>query len=143
MASRRTLKAAEAIREVVAMSILTDLKDPRVVGSTITKVEVTADMRQAKVYFMILGGEGKERNALRGLQSAAGFLQQKVARRIDSRYTPTLQFAVDEGVKNLMEVSRILSEEHAQSREEQENSAEIDEFEEEDIEEGDSSEEKE
>ena len=142
MASRRTLKAAEAIREVVAMSILTDLKDPRVVGSTITKVEVTADMRQAKVYFMILGGEGKERNALRGLQSAAGFLQQKVARRIDSRYTPTLQFAVDEGVKNLMEVSRILSEEHAQSREEQENSAEIDEFEE-DIEEGDSSEEKE
>ena len=140
MASRRTLKAAEAIREVVAMSILTDLKDPRVVGSTITKVEVTADMRQAKVYFMILGGEGKERNAL---QSAAGFLQQKVARRIDSRYTPTLQFAVDEGVKNLMEVSRILSEEHAQSREEQENSAEIDEFEEEDIEEGDSSEEKE
>ena len=143
MASRRTLKAAEAIREVVAMSILTDLKDPRVVGSTITKVEVTADMRQAKVYFMILGGEGKERNALRGLQSAAGFLQQKVARRIVSRYTPTLQFAVDEGVKNLMEVSRILSEEHAQSREEQENSAEIDEFEEEDIEEGDSSEEKE
>ena len=143
MASRRTLKAAEAIREVVAMSILTDLKDPRVVGSTITKVEVTADMRQAKVYFMILGGEGKDRNALRGLQSAAGFLQQKGARRIDSRYTPTLQFAVDEGVKNLMEVSRILSEEHAQSREEQENSAEIDEFEEEDIEEGDSSEEKE
>lgn len=120
MASRRTLKAAEAIREVVAMSILTDLKDPRVVGSTITKVEVSADMRQAKVFFMILGGEGKERNALRGLQSSAGFLQQKVARRIDARYTPTLQFAVDEGVKNLMEVSRILAEEHAQAREQEE-----------------------
>ena len=111
MASRRTLKAAEAIREVVATSILADVKDPRVRGATITQVDVSGDMRQAKVYFMILGGEAKERNALRGLQSAAGFFQRKVARRIDARYTPTLQFAVDEGVKNLMEISRILAEE--------------------------------
>ena len=111
MASRRTLKAAEAIREVVATSILTDVKDPRVRGATITQVDVSGDMRQAKVYFMILGGEAKERNALRGLQSAAGFFQRKVARRIDARYTPTLQFAVDEGVKNLMAISRILAEE--------------------------------
>lgn len=125
MASRRTLKAAEAIREVVAMSILAEVKDPRVRGVTITQVEVSGDMRQAKVYFMILGGEGKERNALRGLQSAAGFFQSKVARRIDSRYTPTLQFVVDEGMKNLMEVSRILAEEKAQ-REAQENSEEND-----------------
>lgn len=147
MASRRTLKAAEAIREVVAMSILTDLKDPRVHGSTITKVEVAADMRQAKVYFMILGGEGKERNALRGLQSAAGFLQQKVARRIDSRYTPTLQFAVDEGVKNLMEVTRILAEERAKSGEAEDeellDDEEFEEEDEEDEEEGDESSEEE
>ena len=78
MASRRTLKAAEAIRVVVATSLLMETKDPRVQGVTITKVEVTADMRQAKVYFTVLGGESKERNALRGLQSAAGFLQSKV-----------------------------------------------------------------
>jgi len=131
MASRRTLKAAEAIREVVAMSILTDVKDPRVRGVTITQVDVSGDMRHAKVYFMILGGEGKERNALRGLQSAAGFFQSKVARRIDARYTPTLQFAVDEGVKNLMEISRILAEEKSQ-RETQGNSDESeDEFEDE------------
>ena len=126
MASRRTLKAAEAIREVVAMSILTDVKDPRVRGATITQVDVSGDMRQAKVYFMILGGEAKERNALRGLQSAAGFFQRKVARRIDARYTPTLQFAVDEGVKNLMEISRILAEEKSQ-REESESSDESEE----------------
>ena len=126
MASRRTLKAAEAIREVVAMSILAEVKDPRVRGVTITQVEVSGDMRQAKVYFMILGGEGKERNALRGLQSAAGFFQSKVARRIDSRYTPTLQFVVDEGMKNLMEVSRILAEEKSQ-REAQEGLGETNE----------------
>lgn len=112
MASRRTLKAAEAIREVVAMSLLTDLKDPRVDQVTITGVEVSADMRSAKVFFSVLGGDPtKERLALKGLQSAAGFLQQKCARRIDTRYTPRIQFAIDEGVKNLLAVSEILENE--------------------------------
>ena len=74
MASRRTLKAAQAIREVVATSLLTDLKDPRVETTTITKVEVSADMRNAKVFFMIRGGEAKERLALKGLQSAETFV---------------------------------------------------------------------
>ncbi|MBR4834434.1 MAG: 30S ribosome-binding factor RbfA [Thermoguttaceae bacterium] len=110
MASRRTLKAAQAIREVVATSLLTDLKDPRVETTTITKVEVTPDMRNAKVFFTILGGEAKERLALKGLQSAAGYLQQKCARRIDARYTPKLSFEVDEGLKNQIEVLRILAE---------------------------------
>lgn len=111
MASRRTLKAAEAIREVVATSLLTDLKDPRVQTATITKVEVSADMRNAKVYFMIRGDETRERLALKGLQSAAGFLQQKCAKRIDARYTPRLQFEVDEGVKNLIAITQILADE--------------------------------
>ena len=115
MASRRTLKAAEAIREVVATSILTDLKDPRARSATITRVEVSEDMRQAKVYFMTLGGEAKERLVLRGLQSAAGFFQQKCAKRIDSRYTPTLQFFVDEGMKNLVAVSQVLADERAEA----------------------------
>lgn len=119
MASRRALKAAEAIREVVATSILTDLKDPRVEFVTITKVEVAADMRTAKVYFMTRGDEAKERTALKGLQSAAGFLQQKCAKRIDTRYTPTLQFLVDEGVKNLIAITQILADEKAKSGNEQ------------------------
>lgn len=112
MASRRTLKAAEAIREVVAMSLLTDLKDPRVGRLTITSVEVSGDMRTAKVLFSVFGGDPvKEKLALAGLRSAAGFLQQKCARRIETRYTPKLTFAVDEGVKNLVMVSELLEQE--------------------------------
>ena len=115
MASRRTLKAAEAIREVVAMSLLTDLKDPRVERVTITGVEVSGDMRLAKVLFTVLGSDpAKERMALAGLSSAAGFLQQKCAKRIDTRYTPRLQFAIDEGVKNLAAVSELLEREKRQ-----------------------------
>jgi ribosome-binding factor A len=109
MSSRRVLKAAEAIREVIGMAILTDLQDPRVRDVTVTGVEVAPDMRQAKVYVSVMGSEVKQNLSLRGLQSAAGFLQSKVARRIDTRYTPKLQFVLDKGVKKQLEVSQILS----------------------------------
>ena len=109
-ASRRTLKAAEAIREVVAMAILTDIKDPRVRNATITRVEVSGDMRYAKVFISVMGDETQEQLTLRGLQSAAGFLQAKCAKRIDTRYTPRLQFQIDEGVKNSVEITQLLKE---------------------------------
>jgi len=109
MASRRLLKAAEAIREVVGMAILADLQDPRIRDVTVTAVEVAPDMRQAKVYVSVMGNETKQNLSLRGLQSAAGFLQAKVAKRIDTRYTPKLLFVLDQGVKKSIEVSQILS----------------------------------
>src|SRR3954467_9864966 len=87
MTSRRTAKAAEAIREVVGMSILTDLKDPRIRDVTVTYVEVSPDMRQARVHVSIMGDDTKAKLSLRGLQNSAGFLQSKVAKRIDTRYT--------------------------------------------------------
>lgn len=108
MPSRRLLKAAEAIREVVGMAILADLQDPRIRDVTVTGVEVAPDMRQAKVYVSVMGNESKQNLSLRGLQSAAGFLQSKVARRIDTRYTPKLLFVLDQGVKKQIEVSEIL-----------------------------------
>ena len=110
MSSRRTLKAAEAIREVVAMSILTDLKDPRVQDTTITSVEVSGDMRYAKVFISVMGSEKKQQLSLKGLQSAAGFLQAKCAARIDTRYTPRIQFQIDEGQKKAQEMNRLLKE---------------------------------
>lgn len=108
MTSRRLLKAAQAIREVVSMAILAEMKDPRVQHVTVTKVEVLPDMKQAKVYVTVMGDETHQRLALHGLQSAAGFLQHKIATRIDTRYTPRLEFIFDEGVKNQLEIDRIL-----------------------------------
>lgn len=108
MTSRRTQKAAEAIREVVSMAILSELKDPRVRDVTVTYVEVSPDMRQAKVHVSIMGSETQQNLSLRGLQNSAGFLQTKVAKRIDTRYTPRLTFALDMGVKRSIEISQIL-----------------------------------
>jgi len=110
MPSRRVLKAAEAIREVVSMAILTDLRDPRIEGVTVTYVEVAPDMRQAKVHVSIMGDDTRQKLCLHGLRSSAGYLQNKISERIDTRYTPKLQFHLDEGVKKSLAISQMLKE---------------------------------
>ncbi len=108
MISRRMQKAAQAIREVVGTSILRDLMDPRIENVTVTNVEVSRDMRQARVYVSVMGDEKQQQLCLYGLQHAAGFLQSKVAKRIDTRYTPVLKFVLDMGVKKSIEINEIL-----------------------------------
>ncbi len=110
MSSRRALKAAQAIREVVSTAILLELKDPRVRDVTVTGVEASPDLRHARVFVSVMGDEKKQNLCLHGLRNAAGFLQQKVGNRIDARYTPRLTFVLDKGAKNALAVARILRE---------------------------------
>jgi ribosome-binding factor A len=110
MSSRRAQKVAEAIREVVSMAILTELNDPRVQDVTVTYVEVSPDLRYAKVLVSVMGDENHQQLSLRGLQSAAGFLQSKIAKQLEMRYTPRLTFILDQGVKRSIEIARILRE---------------------------------
>lgn len=90
------------------MAILTELNDPRVQDVTVTGVEVAADMRQAKVHVSVRGNDTKQKLSLQGLRSAAGFLQAKLASRIETRYTPRLEFVLDLGVKKSIEMAQIL-----------------------------------
>ena len=108
--SRRTLKVAEAVRETVAMSILTEIQDPRVKNVTVTYVEVSGDLRLAKVKVSVMGTETQQNLCIKGLQSCAGFLQTKIAKRIKSRYVPRVEFILDQGVKQSIAVSQLLSE---------------------------------
>lgn len=108
--SRRTAKAAEAIREVVSMAILTDLRDPRIEDVTVTYVEVSGDMRSATVHVSVMGDDAKQKLALHGLQSSAGYLQGKISDRIDTRYTPRIKFELDMGVKNSIAIAKMLKE---------------------------------
>jgi ribosome-binding factor A len=110
MLSRRALKAAEVVREVVSMAILTELKDPRIRDVTVTYVEVSPDLRYAKVHVSVMGDETRQHLSLQGLRSAAGFLQSKLGKRVETRYTPRIEFLLDQGVKKSIEVARILKE---------------------------------
>lgn len=109
MTSRRQLKAAEAIREVISTSILTEVRDPRVQGVTVLAVQISPDMREAKVFVSVMGDQEGKARSLEGLRSSAGFLQARIANRIDMRYTPKLFFCFDQGVKNIAAVASILN----------------------------------
>jgi ribosome-binding factor A len=90
------------------MAILADLKDPRVSDVTVTYVEVSPDIRQAKVHVSVMGDDAKQKLCLEGLQSSAGFLQTKIGKRIDTRYTPRLRFELDLGVKQSLAIAQLL-----------------------------------
>ncbi|TWU21983.1 Ribosome-binding factor A [Bythopirellula polymerisocia] len=90
------------------MAILTDLHDPRIEGVTVTFVEVSPDMRVAKVHVSVMGDEAAQKLCLMGLQSSAGYLQQKVSKRIDTRYTPVIRFELDMGVKKSIAIAKML-----------------------------------
>lgn len=92
------------------MAILTEVRDPRVRDVTVTGVEMAPDMRSATVRVSVMGTPAQEQLALRGLAHAAGFLQSRIADRIETRYTPCLRFEIDIGVKRSIELARVLGE---------------------------------
>ena len=110
MVSRRLLKVAQAIREVVSNAIVMDLHDPRIQNATVTFVEVSGDLRRARVHVSVMGDEKKQNRCIHGLQHAAGFLQRKIGNRIDTRYTPRLEFTLDEGIRHSLEIQQLLGE---------------------------------
>jgi ribosome-binding factor A len=115
MKSHRLARVAEAIREVASETILFELRDPRVKGVTVTRAEVSGDLQHAKVYVSIMGSEQEQQLCMHGLRNAAGFVQGKLAKRLQTRFTPLLTFVLDRGVKNSIEMTRLINEALAQS----------------------------
>jgi ribosome-binding factor A len=116
MPSHRSLRMAEAIREVVATAILHDVADPRVRSVTVVRVEVTGDLRFATVFVSIMGSESERKRSLRGLDHATGFLQSRVAARPQTRFTPVLSFKYDDSVRKSVELSRLIDDAVASDR---------------------------
>src|SRR5438067_2399003 len=116
MPSHRSLRMAEAIREVVSSAILFEVADPRVKSITVLGVEVSGDLRSAAVSVSIMGTEAEQTLAMRGLQHAAGFLQSRVAARLQTRFTPHLTFKRDDSVKKSIEIARLIDEAVASDR---------------------------
>lgn len=111
MKTHRLARIAAVVREVAAETILFEIQDPRVKNVTVTRAEVAADLQQAKVYVSVMGTPKEQELCMHGLKHAAGFVQSKLASRMKTRFTPTLKFLLDEGVKKSLEITRILREE--------------------------------
>ena len=109
MASNRIGRINEAIREALA-GLLRTVKDPRVTESmlTITHVDTTSDLRYARIYVSALNCPD-EKGLMKGLKSAAGFLRHALGTKIDLRYTPELQFFLDESIAHGAHILDMLS----------------------------------
>jgi ribosome-binding factor A len=116
MKSHRRARVREVIREVASETILFGMKDPRIKGVTVTRTDVSGDLQHAKVYVSIMGTAAEQALCMHGLKHAAGFVQSKLADRMKTRFTPTISFEIDKGVKNSIEVSRLISEALAASK---------------------------
>ena len=111
MKTHRFARVAEVVRDVAAVTILFEIRDPRVKHVTVTRAEVAADLQHAKVFVSVMGTEKEQALAMHGLKNAAGFVQSKLAKRLETRFLPVIIFVVDEGVKKSVEVARLLREE--------------------------------
>jgi ribosome-binding factor A len=113
MKSHRLARVAEVVREVAANTILFELKDPRVKFVTVTRAEVSADLQHAKVYVSVMGTEKEQALCMYGLNSAAGFVQTKVAKQLTTRHVPHVSFHQDLGIKKAAEIAKVLAAEKA------------------------------
>jgi ribosome-binding factor A len=115
MKRHRLERVSEVVREVASETILFEVRDPRVKMVTVTRAEVSGDLQHAKVYVSIMGSEKEQQLTMHGLRHAAGFIQSKLADRLQTRFTPVITFILDKGVKNSIEVSRLINEALGQS----------------------------
>jgi ribosome-binding factor A len=106
----RLARVAEAVREVASETILYEMHDPRVKQVTVTRAEVSGDLQHAKVYVSIMGSDKEQSLTMKGLRHAAGFIQSKLAKRLETRFTPVVTFVLDQGVKNSIEMTRLINE---------------------------------
>ncbi len=98
--SYRNKRVAAVVRGIVSDTIANRLSDPRISRLTsVTGVEVTADLEFADVYVSVMGTDGEATTTMKGLQSARGLVQRQIARKLDIRKCPELRLHLDHGLK--------------------------------------------
>ncbi len=110
MSVRRVERVSQEIRDEIATMIGRELKDPRIGFVTVTRVELTPDLRFARVFVSVLGDKSQQEKSLEGLRQASGFVRREVGRRLRMRLTPDVQFVYDKGVDATARVASILDE---------------------------------
>jgi ribosome-binding factor A len=107
--NRRPDRVAEAIREEIATFLSEGAKDPRIVGLvTVTGVDVTRDLRHARVFVSVLGSEEEKKATFEGLASVAGHLRSVVGRALRLRLAPEIAFRPDQSVAHAARIETLL-----------------------------------
>ena len=118
----RPERIAKEMQEIIAQVISEEIKDPRIGFITITRVEVTPDIRNAKVYFSSLGGKEEKEYAAEGLNSAAGYIRKSLSEKMRIKFTPELLFRLDESAEYSIHLGQIFDKIHKEKEKKDEPS---------------------
>jgi ribosome-binding factor A len=105
----RMRRVNESLRQVLSEALL-ELKDPRIGFVTVTGVDTSPDLRQARVFVSVLGSEKKRLKSMTGLDAAHGVLQSRISRELRLKRTPTLTFEYDHAVEHGVRMSQLIDE---------------------------------
>jgi ribosome-binding factor A len=107
--TRRIERVNSLLVEVIAQVVMREVKDPRIPGLiTITRVETSPDLRQAKVFFSIIGSDKDKKTALQVLQDAAGFISITASKKVVLRFFPQLTFKIDDTLEKHQRIDDLL-----------------------------------
>lgn len=109
MNRKRINRISEEVRKIVSELLTRGLKDPRISSMTsITKVEVTGDLRYANIFVSVLGDKSVKEETLEGLESAKGFIRKEIGSKMDLRYVPEPIFHLDESIEQGIYISKLI-----------------------------------
>ena len=104
----RAKRLGEQIQRELTELVRRDVKDERIGNVTITAVNVSGDLRTARVYYLVFGKDGADPKVQRGLESAAGFLRNALSKALMIRYTPTLTFELDTSIEHGVRLTQLI-----------------------------------
>ena len=116
MPFKRAERVGDLIKREICRMLISGIKDPRVGQVTITRVSVSDDLRLARVYFSVMGGEEERLRNLQGLNSARGFVKRELGRCVHLRYTPDIVFKYDPSLDYADHINRLIKELHQDER---------------------------
>ena len=115
MRFKRSQRIQELLLEEISKLLQSGLKDPRIGFTTLTRVEVSDNLKHAKVFVSVMGTEKEKSDTLEALKSAKGFIRNSLGKNLYLRYLPELEFKKDENAEHVEKITRIINGLHSES----------------------------
>jgi ribosome-binding factor A len=110
MPSRRQIQVAEAVQQHMSYLLQRELKDPRIGFVTVTAVDMSQDLRYARIFVSVMGTPEEQKATMDALTSGRGFIRRELASRLDLRFAPDIQFKLDTSAEYSDRINRLLNE---------------------------------
>ncbi len=106
--SKRAVQVAEELRKIISMILLQDVNDPKIGFVTITRIDMTDDLRSAKIYYSILGDEAKRKECEEALRDQLRFIRHLAVERINMKYATDMKWILDRSIDYSFEIDKII-----------------------------------